>query len=153
MTMVQTGRPAHGLLTRRVWEIADRLFAETGEMPRGRQVVDAYCAEDPSRNEGTGFTQYSHWKRAHLAGERPEPEVEELRLTEAGTVRLPAEVLEALSIEPGAKLIATVDGQSLRIEPASAAINRARALVRAFDTGSGSAADELIAERRKEARE
>lgn len=153
MTMVQTGRPAHGMLTRRVWEIADRMLAETGEMPRGRQVVDAYCAEDPTRNEGTGFTQYSHWKRAHLAGERPETEVEELRLTEAGTIRLPTEVLEALGIEPGAKLVATLDGLSVRIEPASTAVDRARALVRAFDTGSGSPADELIAERRKDAQE
>ena len=47
---------------RRIWAICDRLHAEHGHIPSGREVVDIYVAK--GGNEGAGFTQFSHWKKA-----------------------------------------------------------------------------------------
>ena len=152
-------RPQAGSATGRIWEIADQMLRDNdGVLPTGRQVVDAYLAEDSARNEGTGFTQYSHWKTSHLAhferGPRP-------RTLEGGAVRvtvgpdgrlvIPASLRDALNWQPGEELILTRDGGGLRVEPRKAALERAQALVAAFDTGSGSPTEELLAERRQDA--
>ena len=49
----------------RIWQICDELYAQNGRVPSGREVVDIYVAE--GGNAGTGFTQYSHWKKEVLA--------------------------------------------------------------------------------------
>ena len=54
-------RPGKGTITGRVWEIADQLLNETGEMDRNA-VVKA-CMEE-NINMNTASTQYSHWKNA-----------------------------------------------------------------------------------------
>ncbi len=150
-------RPIAGSATGRVWAIADELLARTGEMPRGRTVVDEYLREDPSHNEGTGFTQYSHWKKAHLAqfkraGPGPRPQ-ETLQLGQDGKLALPLDIMRAMDIGPGEKFSARVTDGELRLVPARLALDRARALIVAFDTGTGSPVDELIEERRREGRE
>lgn len=155
MTAAIKKRPLAGSATGRVWEIADEMFRRSGALPSGRAVVDAYLFEDPSRNEGTGFTQYSHWKKAHLAqlrrGPRAATQGAGLRLGPDGQITLPPDILAALDAGPGARLVARVVSGEVRLVPAQAAIARARALVRAFDSGTGSPVDELIAERRSEA--
>ena len=153
MTVVQTGRPSHGSLTRRVWEIADDMLRESGALPRGRDVVDRYLEEDPGRSEGTGFTQYSHWKKAlqeRRANSAAQGADTVLRLDETGAVRLPPHVIEEMGLTPNDRFVLTRDGDSIRLEPAGSALARARALVKEFDSGKGSPVDELIAERRRE---
>jgi bifunctional DNA-binding transcriptional regulator/antitoxin component of YhaV-PrlF toxin-antitoxin module len=155
MTMVQSGRPSHGLKTARVWEIADDMLAQEGRMPAGRAVVDAYLAEDRSRNEGTGFTQFSHWKRAHT-GAAPRIVAQasgaraRLVVSAEGEIVLPAALVAALGLNPGEAVIAVPGHDELRVEPARVALARARDLVRRFDSGMGSPADELLRERRSE---
>lgn len=146
MTLQQSGRPAHGMLTRRVWEIADALLAASGKMPRGREGVDAYMAEDDTRSEGTGFTQYSHWKRAQALA----AEGEELRVQENGVIRFPISVLEALGLCVGDRLVATLlEDCAVRVEPVATAVQRARAMVQSFDTGTGSPVDEMIEKQKR----
>ena len=152
-------RPPAWSATGRVWAIADEMMAATGAIPSGRAVVDRYLAEEAGRNEGTAFTQFSHWKKAVTAphqrrprGPAPRPE---LRLMPDGSVILPAGIIASLGLAPGADLAARVEGGVLRLEPAAPAtapaLARARAIVRAFDAGRGSPVDELLAERRAEA--
>lgn len=70
-----------------------------------------------------------------------------------GRIALPPDLLAALNLRPGEGFLASIEGLTLRLVPAGTALDRARDLVRAFDTGSGSPVDELIAERRREAME
>lgn len=148
-------RPPAWSATGRVWAIADEMMAATGAVPAGRAVVDRYLAEAPGRNEGTAFTQYSHWKKAVTAPHQRRPRAAaarpELRLMPDGSVVLPAGIVAALGLAPGVELSASVEGSVLRLEPAASALARARAIVRAFDRGQGSPVDELLAERRAEA--
>lgn len=152
-------RPLSGSATGRVWEIADDLMRRRGgQLPTGREVVDAYMQEEPGRNEGTGFTQYSHWKKAHLAhserGPRPRVSADgSVRVTIGpdGRLVIPASVREALGWKSGDELVLRHDDRGVHIESRRAALARAQALVAAFDKGAGSAVEELIAERRQAA--
>ena len=54
-------RPGRGTITGRVWEIADELYAKTGEM--NREAVVTACMEEGIKMN-TASTQYSHWKNA-----------------------------------------------------------------------------------------
>lgn len=49
-----------------VWDIADRLSVDSGEMAQRRDVV-RLCVDD-GINSGTANTQYGHWKRATFPG-------------------------------------------------------------------------------------
>ncbi len=55
-------RPGKGTITGMVWDIADRLLRETGEVTRDA-VIRASAAEGININ--TANTQYSHWKKAN----------------------------------------------------------------------------------------
>ncbi len=157
MTAVIKKRPLAGSATGRVWAIADELFARTGEIPKGRTVVDEYLRQDPAHNEGTGFTQFSHWKKAHQSHfKRAKPLVRPqgaLQLGQDGSITLPLDIMRALDIGPGEKFSVQVKDGELRLVPARLALEKARALIREFDTGSGSPVDELIAERRMDNQE
>ena len=153
MTMIQTGRPAPGSLTGRVWEIADEIYAAEGRLPRGREVVDAYLGEDPSRNSGTGFTQYSHWKKAREGGLPSAEHSDDARIVTVrsqGEISLPLDLLHALGVKVGDRLVVSQESGSLRLMSPSAALTHARKIVRAFDKGHGSPVDELLGERRRE---
>lgn len=60
-------RPGKDTITGRVWDIADQLLQETGEMDRAA-VVTACIKEGLNMN--TANTQYSHWKNATDLPER-----------------------------------------------------------------------------------
>jgi len=62
----QYTRPGEGTITGRVWEIADRLYRETGEA--NRVAVVTACVEEMI-NINTANTQYSHWKAATIKPE------------------------------------------------------------------------------------
>jgi AbrB family looped-hinge helix DNA binding protein len=69
-----------------------------------------------------------------------------------GRVVVPAPIRRELGIEEGTQLMARVEGDGIVLEPRSAAIRRLQALVRAAVPEGVSLVDELIAERREEAR-
>jgi len=155
-------RPHAGSATARVWEIADEVVRKTGAIPTGRQVVDIYVAE--GFHESTGFTQFSHWKKAHRdhfkrgaadgATTQTDPSsTTSMQLTVGvdGRVVIPSEMRTAMQIGADGKITARVtDGELYMIAP-RAAIRRVQEMVRETVTGGESLADELIAERRAEA--
>lgn len=75
-----------------------------------------------------------------------------LRVNENGRVVIPAEFRKALGINPGDEVIARVEDDELRITTVKARIGRAQQLVRQYIKPGRALADELIAERRREAR-
>ena len=155
-------RPLAGSKTARVWEIADELLRETGTIPTGRQVVDRYVTE--GNQESTGYTQYSRWKKAHTehfkrgskaphaAASAAVSEPAQLVVGVDGRLLVPAQMRAAMEIAPDGKVTARVVDGELRVISPKVAIRRAQALVRAAVPEGVSMADELIAERRAEAR-
>jgi AbrB family looped-hinge helix DNA binding protein len=69
-----------------------------------------------------------------------------------GRVVVPAAIRRELGIEEGTQLLARVEGDGVVLEPRTAAIRRLQALVRQAVPEGVSLVDELIAERREEAR-
>jgi AbrB family looped-hinge helix DNA binding protein len=69
-----------------------------------------------------------------------------------GRVVVPAEIRRELGIEEGTELMARVEGDGIVLEPRSAAIRRLQDLVTSIVPRDVSLVDELIAERREEAR-
>jgi hypothetical protein len=147
-------RPQAGTATGRVWEIADDLLRRLGRMPRGREVVDAFVAE--GGNEGTAFTQFSHWKKLQAAGAGAGVALDEgrsvrLKVEPGGRLVLPPEVLAGMGIGEDGMVTARLEDGELRLITPRMALRQLRAWVREFDKGEGSPVDELIRERRAEA--
>ncbi len=69
-----------------------------------------------------------------------------------GRVVLPAAMRHSLGLEEGAELLARVEGRGIVLEPRDAAVERLQALVRGAVEPQRSLVDELLAERRAEAR-
>ena len=69
-----------------------------------------------------------------------------------GRVVVPAPIRRVLGIEEGTELMARIEGDGIVLEPRQAAIRRLQALVRKAVPEGVSLVDELIAERREEAR-
>lgn len=59
-------RPKAGTKTGRVWEIADKLSADSGEPVARKAVLDAAMAE--GINAATAATQYGRWRRYYGLG-------------------------------------------------------------------------------------
>ena len=74
-----------------------------------------------------------------------------LTLSPDGSVTLPEDVRRELGYEPGEKLVLRVIDGALRIESAREIVRRARGMF-AYIAPGRSMVDELIAERREEAR-
>lgn len=74
-----------------------------------------------------------------------------VRMNEGGRIVIPADYRRELGLAEGDMLIVERDGDGLHIRSALAALERAQALFLAhMPPGTGSLADELIAERRAE---
>lgn len=117
-----------GSATGRLWAIADALADASGDMPTGRQVVDAYMAEDPARNPNTGFTQYSAWKKARMAaGAAVLPD--RVVVQPDGSLTLPPAAARTLGVKPGTPLFLTFEDGALRLTASDAAVDRMRRLV------------------------
>ncbi|WP_052161233.1 hypothetical protein [Hoeflea sp. BAL378] len=145
----------------RIWQICDELFAERGVIPTGREVADIYVSE--GGNEGTGFTQYSHWKKALAeeqatgAGKTVDPiepgsvDFRALNVTADGALLLPADIRRAMALDKDGRVTVQVrDGELVVISP-MAAVRRLQKKAQELGPGSRLASDELIAERRAEA--
>lgn len=75
-----------------------------------------------------------------------------LRVGPNGEVALPASMLEALGLRPGMALAARLENGEIRLYTIAEAIRRAQELMRSVVPAGVSLVDELIAERREEAR-
>lgn len=75
-----------------------------------------------------------------------------LRIGPQGRVVIPADMRRELEIEPGETLMAHVESRRLVLERRSEILERLRDEVRGAGAPAGSVVDELIAERRAEAR-
>jgi len=145
----------------RIWQICDELLAKTGAVPSGREVVAIYVAE--GGNEGTGFTQYSHWKKAILAqqeapGDEPLPDepgslaFRPMAVTPDGHLVLPGDVRRAMLLDADGRVtVSVVDGELRVISPLAAVRQLQRRAAKLVAPGT-LVSDELVAERRAEAR-
>jgi antitoxin PrlF len=68
----------------------------------------------------------------------------------AGRVLIPADIRIAMGIAEGDALVATLDGQELRLMSTKAALRKAQAMVAEYVPAHVSLVDDLIAERRRE---
>jgi AbrB family looped-hinge helix DNA binding protein len=75
-----------------------------------------------------------------------------LRINENGRVVIPAAFRKALGIKPGDEVILRLDDGELRISTFRSRLERARRHVRKYVKPGVSLVDELIAERREEAK-
>jgi AbrB family looped-hinge helix DNA binding protein len=75
-----------------------------------------------------------------------------LRLSDNGRIVIPAEMRQKLGIRGGDTVFATVEGDALKIESYRARVQRVQESLRRYISPDRSLADELIAERREEAR-
>ena len=75
-----------------------------------------------------------------------------MRVNENGRVVIPASFRNALGINIGDEILLRIEGDELRISTLKRRLERAQRLVRKHVKPGGSLADELIAERRKAAR-
>lgn len=74
-----------------------------------------------------------------------------LSMADNGRVLIPAEVRAALGLKAGGKVVARVENGALIIEPLDVAIRRVQEAMRPYAKAGESLADELIADRRREA--
>lgn len=150
----QPGRPDSK--TGRVWEIANMLSERLGRRADRKRVIETYTAE--GGNPNTAATQYAYWKKAYDARHGHQPKqfgsVDRMRLSVGsdGRITIPSEMRDAMRLHGESAVTAEVVDGELRILSPAAALKRVRALVARHDKGDGSPVDELIAERRAEAR-
>ena len=144
----------------RIWQICDELLVRYGRAPSGREVVDLYVAE--GGNEGTGFTQYSHWKKA-LAARSSEAAAQEnlssaelgsshrpMTITSDGHLVLPPDLRKAMLLDADGRVtVSVVDGELRVISPMSAVRQLQKRALSLVARGT-LVSDELIAERRAE---
>lgn len=149
--------------TGRVWQIAEDISHKKGRRATRGEVIDAYIAE--GGNPDTASTQYWHWKNAfetiRSRGKEPVDATSncpqsiasaQLTVGTDGRVVIPVEMRSAMQIGANGKVSAQVVDGELRVVAPAVAIRRAQELVRSAIPDGGSLADELIAERRAEAR-
>lgn len=144
-------RPREGTEKARIWRLCEELAAELGHEPTGRQVVDRYVAA--GGNEATGFTQFSHWRKARAAAEAPQGEPGDhkrvlLEFGKDGALRLPESLRRAMALKPGERVTAFVERGELRVIGMQAAIRRAQAIAAKYKKPGESIVDEFLAERR-----
>jgi len=74
------------------------------------------------------------------------------RLSENGRIVIPAEIRQKLGLSPGDTVLLSVEGYVLKIEPQRARIRRIQESMRQLLPPDRVLSDELIADRREEAR-
>ena len=74
------------------------------------------------------------------------------RINDNGRIVIPAEIRQRMGIKPGDTLVLTLEGDVLKVESQLRRIRRIQESLRALIPGDRLLSDELIAERREEAR-
>lgn len=160
-------RPLAGSATSRVWEIADEMLRQSGAVPSGRAVVDRYVAE--GFNEGTGFTQYSHWKKAHenhvrhgpqngsavlpkginpLSGKPVSVDRQVLKVGADGRLLIPQEMRIAMRLGDSGKVSVWVEAGVLHVRSPQIGLWQAQEIAQQYATPGVSQVDAFLAERR-----
>ncbi len=142
----------------RVWEIADELTSQTGQRALRKDVIQKYTREGGNTN--TASTQYSQWHKSYKKREDGNNFVAEpgnvmpVRLTigHDGRLLIPALLRDAMMLDKTNTVTAQVVNGELRVLSPVCAIAQLQGLVANMDNGTGSVVDELIKERREEAR-
>ena len=80
------------------------------------------------------------------------PEPTRVRVDTAGRVVIPAELRQKLGIEPGQELILAEDGQGIRLQTFAQAVRAAQEAFSPYRIPGQSVVNELIRDRREEAR-
>ena len=150
-------RPKTGK-TARVWEIADELTKETGRRAKRKEVIQQYYMEGGNTN--TASTQYSRWNAAFKKNRvkqafEPKPgNVAPVRLTVGadGRLSIPVELRRAMMLDGASSVTARVVDGELRVLAPACAIRKLQNMIAQADKGSGSVVDELVEERRAEAK-
>ncbi len=144
--------------TRRVWQIADELTRKLGHTAPRQAVIDAYISE--GGNPGTASVQYSLWKKSRLSsgpalksdGKPGNAGPVRLEIRPDGALVLPASLRAAMALPPSGVVTARVVDGELRMQSQNQALKTVQERLSALGRGKGSVVDELIAERRAEAR-
>lgn len=141
----------------RVWEIADQLTEETGRKAQRRHVLKK--AVEQGINERTASKQFNDWQNAHK-NEREDhgfsemasvPFSIQLEIKSDGRVLIPAEMRALMKLGGDGRVNAELVDGELRLFSPMVALEKMWRYVKENDQGTGSAADELMAERRAEA--
>jgi len=74
------------------------------------------------------------------------------KIISGGRLQVPAEFRRALGLVDGDTVVMAVEGDELHVRPVRSALRRVQESLRPYAPKSGSVADELIAERRAEAK-
>lgn len=74
------------------------------------------------------------------------------KMVSGGRLLVPAEFRRALGLSDGDAVIMEVEGDALRVRPIKSALRRIQKSLHRYGLDGGSVADELIAERRAEAK-
>jgi AbrB family looped-hinge helix DNA binding protein len=80
------------------------------------------------------------------------PETSRVRVDTAGRVVVPSELRQRLGITPGCDLILSADDQGIHLQTFTQAIHAAQQALAPYRVAGSSVTDELIGERRAEAR-
>lgn len=139
---------------RKIYEICDTLYEKRGKIPLGREVVDLYVAA--GGNEGTGFTQYSRWKKAvkqasakhEVATSSEDGAFHAVNVRADGVLTLPSSISAAMGVAAGGTIYVRVKNGTLTAVSPMVALEAVKA---ALAESGGSLVDELIRERRAEA--
>jgi hypothetical protein len=146
-------RPQSGV-TRRVWEIADDLTANSGRQASRRAVLERAAGE--VIHQGTASKQYNDWRVAYESGrsgfsEAPVAPLHlHLQIGADGRILIPAEMRRAMKIDDTGKLNAELVDGELRLTSPAVALEKLQTLFSPLREGP-SLVDELLAERRAEA--
>ena len=135
---------AAGYSRRQIADLIDRSYQQV------RQVL----VEDErrARRQGAALQGVAEGPSAAIAPPFEDGGIYRLAFGANGEIVLPEAVEKALGLYRGGVVIAELGGDSLKILSSSAALERAQAVVRSLNLPKGlSLADELIADRRREA--
>lgn len=91
-------------------------------------------------------------KPGNAAVEPSVPEVERTTIGQGGRLVIPAPYREALGLQDGAEVTLWMEEDELHVIPSDRVLKHVQAIVRRYVPADRSLADELIAERRREAR-
>ena len=95
---------------------------------------------------------YAKRLRRVPAGDRATPPVERVVIGDGGRLVIPASYRQALGVGEGDEVFLQMEEAGLRILTPDQAVRRAQMLLRRYVSAGRSLADEIIAERRQEAR-
>ncbi len=150
MNYASASQPKSGV-TLRIWELSSEITREKGRLALRRELINR--AREEGIKESTASTQYHHWKTAQSDQTTVSIAVSPVRLVIGpdGRVVIPADMRRAMELDESGSVLAQIDQGALTLTSPTVGLRKAQELVRSFDKGDGSAAEELIQERRAEA--